>query len=180
MPGGERLVSFQGENGNLTAPLWPFRHRGQSGKMTSDLLPRIGELADDICFLHSLTTKSNTHGPAENVMSTGFTVEGFPSMGAWLTYALGSENHDLPAFVAIEDPRGGPANGSEQLGQRVPAGRVPGNPIQYDQADPLARTAGRSLRRGRQGRPARAPSAQRSPRRPQPRRPGTRCEDRQL
>jgi len=111
MPGGERLVSFQGENGNLTAPLWPFRHRGQSGKMTSDLLPRIGELADDICFLHSLTTKSNTHGPAENVMSTGFTVEGFPSMGAWLTYALGSENHDLPAFVAIEDPRGGPQTG---------------------------------------------------------------------
>jgi len=112
MPGGERLVSFQGENGNLTAPLWPFRPRGQSGKMTSDLLPHIGALADEICFLHSMTTTSNTHGPAENAMSTGFAVEGFPSMGAWVAYALGSEAEDLPAFVAIEDPRGAPQTGS--------------------------------------------------------------------
>jgi len=111
MPGGERLVSFQGENGNLTAPLWKFRPRGRCGKMTSDLLPHIGALADELCFIHSLTTKSNTHGPGENVMSTGFTVEGFPSMGSWLTYALGSENQDLPAFVAIEDPRGMPQSG---------------------------------------------------------------------
>ncbi len=111
MPGNERLVSFQGENGNLTAPLWKFRPRGQSGKMTSDLLPHLGELADDLCFLHALTTKSNTHGPGENVMSTGFTTEGFPSMGSWLTYALGSENQELPAFVAIEDPRGMPQSG---------------------------------------------------------------------
>jgi hypothetical protein len=111
MPGNERLVSFQGENGNLQAPLWAFRPRGQSGKMTSDLLPHIGELADDLCFIHSLTTKSNTHGPGENVMSTGFTTEGFPAMGSWVTYALGSENQDLPAFVAIEDPRGMPQAG---------------------------------------------------------------------
>ncbi len=106
MPGAERLVSFQGENGNLQAPLWKFRPRGASGKMTSDLLPEIGGLADDLCFVHSLTTKTNTHGPGENALWTGFTVEGFPSMGAWVTYALGSENQDLPAFVAIEDPRG--------------------------------------------------------------------------
>ncbi|RUL84683.1 DUF1501 domain-containing protein [Tautonia sociabilis] len=111
MPGNERLVSFQGENGNLKAPLWPFRPRGQCGKMTSDLLPHLGELADELCFVHSLTTKSNTHGPGENVMSTGFTTEGFPAMGAWITYALGSENRDLPAFVAIEDPRGMPQSG---------------------------------------------------------------------
>lgn len=111
MPGNERLVSFQGENGNLRAPLWRFRPRGQSGKRTSDLLPHLGELVDDMCFVHSLTTKSNTHGPGENVMSTGFTTEGFPAMGAWVTYALGSEEQDLPAFVAIEDPRGMPQSG---------------------------------------------------------------------
>ncbi|MGE3819194.1 MAG: DUF1501 domain-containing protein [Isosphaeraceae bacterium] len=106
MPGAERFVSFQGENGNLQAPLWRFRPRGSCGKMTSDLLPGIGALADDLCFVHSLTTKTNTHGPGENALWTGFTVEGFPSMGAWITYALGTENQDLPAFVAIEDPRG--------------------------------------------------------------------------
>ncbi len=111
LPGNERLVSFQGPNGNLTAPLWKFRPRGQSGKMVSDLLPNIGEMADEICFLHSLTNKSNTHGPAENVMNTGFTFDGFPSMGSWINYALGSENQNLPSFVAIEDPRGMPQSG---------------------------------------------------------------------
>ena len=111
LPGNENVISFQGPNGNLTQPLWTFRPRGQSGKMTSDLLPHIGEKVDELCFVHSLTNKSNTHGPAENVMNTGFTFDGFPSMGAWINFALGSENQNLPAFVAIEDPRGMPQSG---------------------------------------------------------------------
>lgn len=111
LPGNENLVSFQGPNGNLTKPLWDFKPRGESGKMTSDLLPNIGNLSDEICYIHSLTNKSNTHGPAENMINTGFTFDGFPSMGAWVNFALGSENQDLPAFVAIEDPRGMPQSG---------------------------------------------------------------------
>ena len=111
LPGNEKLVSFQGPNGNLTQPLWKFRPRGQCGKYTSDLLPKLGELVDEQCFLHSLTNKSNTHGPAENVMNTGFAFDGFPSMGAWINFALGSENQNLPSFVAIEDPRGMPQSG---------------------------------------------------------------------
>jgi uncharacterized protein (DUF1501 family) len=55
-----------------------------------------------------MTSKTNTHGPGENFMSTGFTVDGFPSVGAWVSYALGSSNEDLPAYVAIPDPRGKP------------------------------------------------------------------------
>jgi hypothetical protein len=111
MPGANKLVTFQGENGNLIKPLWEFRARGQSGKMISDMLPNLAELADDFCFIHSMTAKSNTHGPAENQMSTGFILDGFPSMGSWATYALGSENQNLPAFVAIPDPRGVPQVG---------------------------------------------------------------------
>jgi hypothetical protein len=111
---GGKLVTFQGEQGNLIKPLWEFRPRGESGTMTSDLLPQLGELADEMCFIHSLTAKSNTHGPAESQMSTGFTLDGFPSVGAWVTYALGSGCRDLPAFVAIPDPRGGPQIGSRQ------------------------------------------------------------------
>ena len=111
LPGAESLVTFQGEQGNLVAPIWTFRPRGQSGKHMSDLFPMLAEKADDLCFIHSMTAKSNTHGPAENQMSTGFTLDGFPSVGAWVTYALGSENADLPAFVAIPDPRGGPQTG---------------------------------------------------------------------
>jgi hypothetical protein len=112
LPGtGEKFVTFQGENGNLTRSPWAFRPRGECGKMISDLLPNLAELADELCFVHSMTAKSNTHGPAENQMSTGFTLDGFPSMGSWVSYALGSENQELPAFVAIPDPRGVPQIG---------------------------------------------------------------------
>jgi len=116
MPGVDRLITFQGENGNLAGPLWRFRPRGQSGKMISDLLPNLAELADEMCFIHSMTARSNTHGPAENQMSTGYTLDGFPSIGAWVSYALGSESADLPAFVAIPDPRGVPQVGPNNWG----------------------------------------------------------------
>lgn len=111
MPGSDKLVTFQGENGNLAKSPWEFKPRGESGKMISELLPRLAERADDLCFLHSVTSKTNTHGPGEMFLSTGFTAEGFPSTGAWVSYALGTENQDLPAYVAIPDPRGGPQQG---------------------------------------------------------------------
>jgi len=111
MPGNENLITFQGEQGNLTRSPYEFKPRGRSGKFISDLLPNLAELADEMCFIHSMTAKSNTHGPAENQMSTGFTLDGFPSMGAWVSYALGTESQDLPAFVAIPDPRGVPQTG---------------------------------------------------------------------
>ena len=114
MPGMDKLITFQGENGNLVKPLWEFRPRGQCGKMTSDLLPNLGALADEMCFIHSMTGKSNTHGPAESQMSTGFVLDGFPSMGAWVSYALGSESQNLPAYVAIPDPRGVPQISTRQ------------------------------------------------------------------
>ncbi len=116
MPGSAGLVTFQGANGNLIKSPYTFRPRGQSGKMTSDLLPRLGELADEMCFIHSLTSQTNTHGPGENFLSTGFTLDGYPSMGAWVSYALGTENNDLPAFVAIPDPRGVPQSSVNNWG----------------------------------------------------------------
>ncbi len=111
MPGSDKLVTFQGKSGNLIKSHWEFKPRGESGKYVSDLLPNLAELADEMCFIHSMTSKINTHGPGENFMSTGFTVEGYPSAGAWITYALGSECDNLPAFVAIPDPRGVPQAG---------------------------------------------------------------------
>ena len=107
MPGGPP-VTFQGPAGNLARPQYRFRPRGQSGKMVSDMLPHLGALVDDFAFVHTLTSKTNTHGPAENFLSTGFVQDGFPSIGAWVTWALGTENQNLPAFVAIPDPRGIP------------------------------------------------------------------------
>ncbi len=116
LPGAEKLLTFQGEQGNLTKSPWEFRPRGQSGKMVSDLVPMLGEMADEMCFVHSLTGKTNTHGPGENFMSTGYTLDGFPSMGAWVTWALGSENQNLPSYVAIPDPRGTPQSSVNNWG----------------------------------------------------------------
>ena len=116
MPGAEGLKTFQGEQGNLTKSPWEFKPRGQSGKMISELVPQLAELADDMCFIHSMTGKTNTHGPGENFMSTGYTLDGFPSMGAWSTWALGSECEDLPAYVAISDPRGTPQSSVNNWG----------------------------------------------------------------
>ena len=144
--GGEPLITFQGAQGNLIKPQWEFRPRGESGTMTSDLLPRLGALADEMCFIHSMTAKSNTHGPAENQMATGFTLDGFPSVGAWVTYALGSECGDLPAFVAIPDPRGGPQVGPRQWQSAFLPAVFQGTAFNADRPIPnLARPAGISL-----------------------------------
>ena len=116
MPGAKALKTFQGDQGNLTKSPWEFKARGQSGKMVSELVPQLGELADEMCFIHSLTGKTNTHGPGENFMSTGYTLDGFPSMGAWVTWALGSANDELPAYVAIPDPRGTPQSSINNWG----------------------------------------------------------------
>ncbi len=114
LPGAENFVSFQGANGNLMKSPWTFERRGQSGKRITELLPHLGELVDDMAFIHSMTTKTNTHGPGCVMMNTGFSLEGFPSAGSWISYALGSENENLPTYVAIPDVRGippaGPAN----------------------------------------------------------------------
>jgi hypothetical protein len=115
LPGGP-AVTFQGPAGNLARPQYTFRPRGQTGKWVSDMIPHLAELTDDLAFVHSLTSKSNTHGPAENFLSTGSVLDGFPSLGAWTTYALGSENQDLPSYVAIPDPRGVPQNGANNWG----------------------------------------------------------------
>lgn len=116
MPGAENITTFQGAQGNLTRSPWAFKPRGESGKMISELVPQLAEFADDMCFIHSMTGKTNTHGPGENFMSTGYTLDGFPSMGAWTTWALGSENDNLPAYVAISDPRGTPQSSVNNWG----------------------------------------------------------------
>src|SRR5215210_6094776 len=140
LPGGDKLITFQGEQGSLTRSPWAFRPRGQSGKYVSDLLPNLAALADEMCFIHSMTARSNTHGPAENQMGTGFTLEGFPAMGAWVSYALGSECDDLPAFVAIPDPRGVPQTGPSQWSAGFLPAVFQGTPFGADKPIPnLAR-----------------------------------------
>ncbi|GAA5508402.1 DUF1501 domain-containing protein [Novipirellula caenicola] len=126
---GGPAVTFQGPAGDLARPQYKFRQRGQTGKWVSDMIPHLAELTDDIAFIHSLTSKSNTHGPAENFLSTGNILDGFPSLGSWATYALGSENANLPAYVAIPDPRGVPQNGSNNWGPGFLPAAFQGTPL---------------------------------------------------
>lgn len=111
MPGGATEVTFQGKNGNLMRSPWEFVPRGKSGKRISSMLPELGKVVDDIAFIHSMTSRTNTHGPGCVFMNSGFIFEGFPSAGAWVSYALGAANENLPAFVAIPDVRGIPPSG---------------------------------------------------------------------
>lgn len=111
LPGEENALSFQGKNGNLMKSPWAFKPAGKSGKMCSTILPYMSAHVDDIAFVHSMKSKTNTHGPGCVFMNTGHDTEGHPSAGAWLGYALGSENENLPAYIAIPDIRGEPPNG---------------------------------------------------------------------
>ncbi len=151
LPGGP-AVTFQGPAGNLARPQYRFRPRGETGKWVSDLVPHLASLTDEMAFVHSLTSKSNTHGPAENFLSTGFVLDGFPSLGSWVTYALGSENEDLPAYVAIPDPRGVPQNGSNNWGSGFLPAAFQGTPmssrmpVRHLQPAGLSREADRAAR----------------------------------
>lgn len=111
LPGEGEFFSFQGKNGNLMRSPWDFVPCGESGKRITSMLPGMAHHVDDIAFFHAMHSKSNTHGPGCIFMNSGHPLEGFPSAGAWTSYALGSLNENLPAYVAITDLRGEPPNG---------------------------------------------------------------------
>ncbi len=108
---GETVELFQSVPGHVMAAPWKWRPYGECGRYMSDLVPHLGQCVDKIAFLHGMVSKSNVHGPATFLEATGFLRPGFPSMGAWVSYALGSQNRDLPAFVVLPDGRGLPPGG---------------------------------------------------------------------
>lgn len=108
---GENL-GFFGQPGKVMQSPFEFRQHGQSGAWVSSLLPHLASCVDDLCFIRSMVSESNNHTPATFQMNSGYTMNGFPSMGAWLSYALGTENESLPTFVVLPDPRGLIAGGS--------------------------------------------------------------------
>jgi hypothetical protein len=111
LPGEENFSSFQGPNGPLMKSPWAFAPSGKSGKHISSMLPNIAKHVDSIAFIHSMTSRTNTHGPGCVFMNSCFTREGFPAAGAWVSHALGSLNQNLPTFIAMQDVRGEPPNG---------------------------------------------------------------------
>ncbi len=99
--------------GRVVGPKWAFKPYGQCGKYISDLFPHLGRCADDIAFLHSMTADSPIHGSAMLQMNTGKILSGSPCLGSWVNYGLGSENENLPGFVVMLDPTGGPISGAK-------------------------------------------------------------------
>jgi hypothetical protein len=85
----------------IIAPLAPFKQHGQSGAWVSDLLPNIATVVDDLCFIKSMYTEHVNHDPASKFLHTGFQLNGRPSIGSWVNYALGSDNDNLPAFLVM-------------------------------------------------------------------------------
>jgi hypothetical protein len=108
---GEKVELFQSNAGAVMKCPWDWKQHGQSGKWVSGLLPHLAECVDDMAFLHSMMAKSNVHGPATFMQNTGFVLPGFPAMGAWVSYGLGSMNENLPTFVVLPDSRGFAPNG---------------------------------------------------------------------
>lgn len=107
LPGFDRFTGFFA---NAVGPLmkspFQFQQHGQCGKRVSEIFPNIAQHVDKMAFLHSVYAKSNNHSPALFMMNTGFTQMGYPCVGSWITYGLGSESKDLPAFVVMSDPLG--------------------------------------------------------------------------
>ena len=100
-----------GSNPLLASP-WEFKRYGQSGIPISGLIPNIAKCVDDICFVRSFYTESVVHAPAMYQVHTGRVLMGFPSMGSWVTYGLGSESDNLPAYVVMPQPEGTPEGGT--------------------------------------------------------------------
>ncbi|MCH2024229.1 MAG: DUF1501 domain-containing protein [Verrucomicrobiales bacterium] len=106
----------------IMGPGWKFSQHGQCGMEISELLPHLGTIADEITLIRSMRTSSNNHVPSNFALTTGKPVHGRPVLGSWLLKALGSETQDLPAYVALTDPRGLPQEGSENWSQgKLPA-----------------------------------------------------------
>jgi Protein of unknown function (DUF1501) len=112
----ERPDVFFGQVGRLKRPDWHFQKRGQSGLWISELFPNLAQVADKLTVINSMVADTSNHVPATFQENSGFRLNGFPALGAWLSYGLGSEADDLPAYVVIPDarelPAGGPINWS--------------------------------------------------------------------
>lgn len=108
----ERPDVFFGQVGLLRKSDWAFHRRGQSGLWVSDLFPALAEVADELTVINSMVAETSNHTPGTFQENTGFRLNGFPTLGAWLSYGLGSETDNLPAFVVLPDARGLPAGGT--------------------------------------------------------------------
>ena len=110
-PGEGQLVeAATSAPGNVLKPPFEFRQHGECGRWVSDQLPHLAKHVDEMAFLMAMQSRTNVHGPGSYLMNTGFILPGFPCLGAWVSYGLGSLTDNLPTFVVLPDARGLPYN----------------------------------------------------------------------
>jgi len=105
------VEAFQDGLGPWLKPIWDFKPYGKCGKLLSEVASPLGAVVDEIAFVHNMVGKTGVHSQATYLQATGFQVPGFPGMGCWVSYGLGSMNENLPAFVVLPDHRGFASNG---------------------------------------------------------------------
>jgi hypothetical protein len=106
-------IEFVQSAGAIMRSPFKFARRGTCGAPVSEAMPHLAGVVDDIAFIRSMHTTNITHEPAVYMIQSGKITPGRPTLGAWVTYGLGSENQNLPAYVVLDDPRGLPVNGVE-------------------------------------------------------------------
>jgi len=110
---GEHVEAFQNGLGPWLKPLWEFKAYGKSGKMISETVSPLGDVIDEMAFVHNMVGKTGVHSQGTLLQSTGFNRPGFPGMGCWVSYGLGTLNANLPTFVVLPDHRGLASNGTK-------------------------------------------------------------------
>ncbi len=110
---GEHVEAFQNGLGPWLKPIWKFQPYGETGKLLSEVVADLGAVVDDMAFVHNVVGKTGVHSQATMLQTTGFNRPGFPSMGSWVSYGLGTLNENLPTFVVLPDHRGLASNGTK-------------------------------------------------------------------
>ena len=134
---GEKIELFQSGFGPWAKSYFDFKPYGESGKPLSDAVSELGEVVDDMAFVHNLVGKTGVHSQATYLQATGFQRPGFPGMGCWISYALGSMNENLPAFVVLPDHRGYASNGPKNWASAFLPAHTQGTTIFPQRKNPI-------------------------------------------
>ncbi|RPI80190.1 MAG: DUF1501 domain-containing protein [Planctomycetaceae bacterium] len=135
---GEHVEAFQNGLGPWMKPVWKFQPYGQCGKPLSEVVADLGACVDDMAFVHNLVGKTGVHSQATYLQATGFQLPGFPGMGCWVSYGLGSLNENLPTFVVLPDHRGFASNGPKNWDTAFLPAQHQGTIIYPGKATPIA------------------------------------------
>lgn len=135
---GETVELFQNGMGNTMASPWGWKQYGKCGKHLNDIVAPLGDCVDEMAFVHNMVAKTGVHSQATYLQATGFQTPGFPGVGSWVSYALGSANENLPTFVVLPDRRGFASNGPKNWGSGFLPAQHQGTMIRLGTPHPIA------------------------------------------